>query len=479
MRTKKKKKRRVNKRRLGFILYFLVLLILLVVVYGYPKLSGAMERTTTIEYGELKVSDTLTCYIIRDEIVYFANENGKVDYSFEEGELVPSGAEIAEIHGDRRSDSQNYDSYNVIVNRFLDGYTLLDPASDQRDTVVSGLRDRIRDLIPEDEDEDETASDLDEDKDSEKKQEKEKNDGESDPKKQTDADLKDLKTGNQINKNGTTIYASSTKKVLKYRLDRVQSLGDGKGGDADEEASGKLLDFGLSGKDDDGNTSSKNLNQTGIDSSYKTDYPGRVSYILDGYESELNPDTMLMLNKEKLQETAFKYKNLGNGNATKGEPLFKLVRNDAWYAVSWITDKQLNRFDEGKNITLKLPNGDMKGTISKIVKEKNASMVIMSFDQYCEGLSQMRKVSAEVVTSDYSGLRIKNSFITTEDKILGVYVVNLSGEAVFTPIKVKATDGEYSLLAAGTYNDSKGNQVKTVNVYDEIRMKSGSRNSDR
>ena len=53
-------------------------------------ITGVFTKTMTAEYGNLKISENVTCYIIKDETLYFANGEGDINYSFDEGTLALS-----------------------------------------------------------------------------------------------------------------------------------------------------------------------------------------------------------------------------------------------------------------------------------------------------------------------------------------------------------------------------------------------------
>ena len=50
----------------------------------------------------------------------------------------------------------------------------------------------------------------------------------------------------------------------------------------------------------------------------------------------------------------------------------------------------------------------------------------------------------------------------------GVYVKNKTNDYIFVPIKVYASDGEYALVADTMYQDEEGEQVMTVEIYDQV-----------
>ncbi len=384
--------------RFRIIAYVLIVAILCVIVYATPKVTDAFDETMTIEYGNLKISDNITCYIVRDEVVYFAGENGKAGYYYDEATLARAGSQIVSVNTSEAGNGADFSSYNKKVKALLDGDVLLD--EDSKD--VTSIEMKLREKYAETDD-------------------------------------------------------NTRKQILNTRINELLRLADA--------GSSNIVDNITENQ----NQTDIDISQIGIKGKYNIQSPGYVSYKLDGYESEFNPDTMTLLDKDKVEKQTYKYDNICKGTAIISEPLYKVVDNTYWYGVTWISAAELGKYKEGKKITLNLPQGSVTGKVYQVVDKGEEIMVIMRFSDFVEGICSMRKVNTEIVTSDYSGLVVNNEFITSKEGVLGVYVVGITGETRFTPIKVRATDGVNSLVSAGTFYDEEYNLVATVSVYDEIQ----------
>ena len=77
--------------------YLLIVAVLIIIVYALPGVTGALKQTMVVEYGDLKISQNATCYIVKDETLYFANAEGRLKYVFDEGALVRGGSEVLYI----------------------------------------------------------------------------------------------------------------------------------------------------------------------------------------------------------------------------------------------------------------------------------------------------------------------------------------------------------------------------------------------
>ena len=390
--TKTVRKKRKSSKRLIIPIYLLVVAVLIFIVYAYPTISGALKRTMTVEYGELKVAEKVTCYIVKDETLYFANAEGQIDYLYDEGSLVRGGSEVLTISPASVSGDTDLGSFGEHASAFAAGDTLLDINS----TLFSGVLGNLR-----------------------------------------------------------TEYAAADESAEQEQLQRYISRLETLEQKGEDSGSGVLSDLGI------------------IPENYSIPEPGIISYQLDGYESELNPHTMTLLDRSRLEQIETSSEDLSREQTRYGEPLFKIVNNTAWYAVIWIDEADLGKYSEGNSITLRLPDGDADGKVESVSENDGNIMVVLKFDTYYDDIASLRKVQTEIVTSDYSGLMIQNSFIASEDGTAGVYVLDVTGDSKFVPVKVKATDGEYSLVESGYYyiydeTTGESQRVDTVEPYDEI-----------
>lgn len=95
------------------VLFTVAVIILYVIIYIVPKVTGAMVSSYTAGYGELKLSDETSAYIVRNEHVYTAGTGGKVNRYIGNGTLVRAGTTILKVTGD--SARQPADEYEGIL----------------------------------------------------------------------------------------------------------------------------------------------------------------------------------------------------------------------------------------------------------------------------------------------------------------------------------------------------------------------------
>ncbi|MDD2215123.1 MAG: HlyD family efflux transporter periplasmic adaptor subunit [Eubacteriales bacterium] len=196
-----------------------------------------------------------------------------------------------------------------------------------------------------------------------------------------------------------------------------------------------------------------------------------ISYYHDGLEEVFTPKTMSSLKKENIENLEISVKNIKRESAISGEPLYKIVDNSVWYVIFWVEPNRIVKYTKGNTVYLNLPLGQVKGTTYDIIDDQGKWLVILKFTRYYEDLPKLRNLKTEVVTSDYEGLMIANESITSYEGSPGVYVKDINGEYIFTPVSVITSDGNYSLVESSFYYKSvDGENVKvfTVDVYDEI-----------
>lgn len=205
------------------------------------------------------------------------------------------------------------------------------------------------------------------------------------------------------------------------------------------------------------------------DTSYRSAFNGVISYYVDGFEGYFTPDTIGTLHYEEVRDLPIdKPVNLTRNLAFRGEPLYKLCRNDKWYITCWVTDGNSVKYQKGNKVTFRLPAGELPATVTEIAEKNGYWQVIFETDRYYEDFTTIRTAEVDIVTSDYSGIIVPNKSIASVDGQVGVYVKQTTGEYRFTPVKIKASDGESSAVASSYYYDEEGKRVDSVEIYDEI-----------
>lgn len=208
----------------------------------------------------------------------------------------------------------------------------------------------------------------------------------------------------------------------------------------------------------------------GLYTEYTAPISGVFSLTIDGYEDYLTPENMDKVKKDTVENLSYKSVDLERKSVIKGEPIYKITWDDYWYILCWVDGETAESYSEGKSVLLELPEGTVDAEIHSIKKEKDSGdyRVIFYLNVYYEALTENRCEKMNIVTSDNEGLIVDNKCIIEKNGNKGVYVVDKNGDYSFTRIKVIAYDDKHSVIDDVTFIDEDGNQVYTVNVYDEV-----------
>ena len=128
-----------KRKRKPIILFVIALAALYVIIYIVPTVTGAMVSSYTIEYGQLKISDEVNGYLVRDEQVYTAATGGKANRYIESGTLVRSGTTVMEVSGG--SDDEIDARYTELLTRLGNSGVSTDTFTTRKVGIISYYAD--------------------------------------------------------------------------------------------------------------------------------------------------------------------------------------------------------------------------------------------------------------------------------------------------------------------------------------------------
>ncbi|MBR5741598.1 MAG: hypothetical protein IKX91_03490 [Firmicutes bacterium] len=210
---------------------------------------------------------------------------------------------------------------------------------------------------------------------------------------------------------------------------------------------------------------------------------GVVSYYVDGHESELTPETMEEIGRatvdgwfhyrtEENDQGEFEILRAEQPGTSSGK--VKLVQENEWFLLFWTEEADAKNYETGKTVTVTFADGTaLPMTVRTVKPEANGVRVILRTTRYYASMQKDRLVDVSVVTSDRTGLLLKNSCIGYADNMEGVWVKQVTGDFKFVPVNVLSTDGTYSVVSEGSFTrtTTEGGTARqtTINAYDEIR----------
>ena len=206
----------------------------------------------------------------------------------------------------------------------------------------------------------------------------------------------------------------------------------------------------------------------GISNKYDAPISGVVCYCIDGYEDYFTFDNMEKIKRETVESLSFKPADLKRDSVIKGEPVYKISADDKWYILCWVDEETAESYYEGRDVTIELPDGDVKAEVYKVIEEDKGFRVLFYLDVYYETFARSRAEDMNIVISDNAGLIVKNKCIVEKNGQKGVYVKDKNGDYSFKPVSIIASDDKESVIRDTTFINDEGQQVYTVNVYDEV-----------
>ena len=200
----------------------------------------------------------------------------------------------------------------------------------------------------------------------------------------------------------------------------------------------------------------------------KAPISGVFSMSVDGNEKFFRIDNLDKITKEKAEDRDLDTMDLNREKVNKGEPVFKISSDDAWYIVCWVEKADARKYEEGQKVRITIDDSTMDAKVQTIKKEGEFYKMVFYLNVYYEDFCAARKVDMTVVQSNTMGVIVDNECIIEKNGQQGVYVKTKDGDTYFRPIKVKITDGKQSVIYESIYVNDKYEQVETVRVYQEV-----------
>ena len=156
-------------------------------------------------------------------------------------------------------------------------------------------------------------------------------------------------------------------------------------------------------------------------------------------------------------------------SAAKGDPIFKIADNSIWYLVCWIDEGEIARFEKDKQVKVKLEDSTIEAKVDRIKQAGDKWFLVLSTNRYYKDFLKLRRLEAEIISTDMKGLLISNDCLIMKGKKAGCYVKTPAGDYVFKEVQTLATDGDKTLVTETEFFDDKGKPVSTVKAYDEVK----------
>ena len=167
------------------------------------------------------------------------------------------------------------------------------------------------------------------------------------------------------------------------------------------------------------------LSASGIEyKQFNSDATGIVCTYTDGFESvtedEINEE---LFNTENYVKQTVKAGDLVTG----GDPVYKLITDEAWKLIFAVDETDATEFNDGDTVKISFPDKGftVRSKIRFITGTDGKRYGVIDMDSYVIQFTSDRFVNFEIVTNDVSGLKIPDKAVTSKDfyVIPAAYVV--------------------------------------------------------
>ena len=207
------------------------------------------------------------------------------------------------------------------------------------------------------------------------------------------------------------------------------------------------------------NTSSKIINAP---------ISGIVSYRVDGLEEILKIDDFSNLNKKTLDGYNLKTGSVIPQTSKKG----KVVNNFVCYIAAPINTEKADSAKIGDKVVLRLSNSkEVEATIFNIVNDTNGKILIFEIKDKIGELIEYRKISFDIVWWKYSGYKISNAAIFTDNNDLSYIERNKAGYSEKVFVKILRQNDTYSIVQNYTDEELEELGISTEEISQRSQLK--------
>ena len=354
-------------------------------------------------------SISLVGYIVRDETVLKASREGGVNYLFNDGDKVASGAVVA----------NHYSGIGL---------------AEVSDKILA--IDKRLDIL--------------------------ENSGVSDKTTQSDTKLIDDKIYEMIFTMRDRIEDADFEYVL-YRKDELLTYLNKR----------QVITHNVTGYDDQIITLREERDAlsgllVNLEENITAERPGYFYSEVDGYEGIFNTSDINDMSLSKFDTIV----NSEPVDLSSTFSIGKVVNSSEWYVLSEVTVDEVKRFGEGSSYDVVFPyNSDtaVKMTLNKIIRQNDSEKAVLVFKTNImpDGFNYLRKQDIQIVEESHTGYKIPANAVRVVDGVEGVYILN--GNTVsFKEITVLVEqDGYFIVKEQPTYFEDEF-YYKKLGLYDMV-----------
>lgn len=367
--------------------FFLFLLALLVIAFLIlrPRLFPG-SRETVIMMANADQRQTVDCVVIRDESVTLAESTARVEYIAPENSLVTEDTTVANLYATGYSESL-LNSLETTRKKIQDYHKQL--LANIVDSQLQELDQRVN---------------------------------------RKAIEFKNLITRQTIGNLKTVASQLETEMVRRQEYLRQNKRGDSK----------------LTKLYDEENTRLASIQSWRTVSN--ADRDGIVSFYIDGYETDLTPDTLNALSIAQVRQV-LAGNRLENTRQTLNNGIYRIVNQNRWYVAVLYSGNTWTPMVGQDNYYIQMEGFDdlaYTASVYSVQKENNSTLAIFEVRDPIGPLIYRRTGRAQFSIT-LTGLSVRVEALYNENGQMGVWVYDVPG-GTFVPVEVLSTDGSIAMI---------------------------------
>ncbi|MBR2797768.1 MAG: hypothetical protein IKF98_10075 [Clostridia bacterium] len=376
----------MRKRRVTgrFFLFLLALLVIAFLILRPRLFPGSKE--TVIMMANADQRQTVDCVLIRDESVTVAESTARVEYIVPENSLVTADTTVANLYATGYSESllNNLEATRKKIQDYHKQLlaNIVDSQLQELDQKVNRKAIEFKNLIT----------------------------------RQTTGNLK------------TVASQLETEMVRRQEYLRQNKRGDSK----------------LTKLYDEENTRLASIQSWRTVSN--ADRDGVVSFYIDGYETDLTPDTLNGLSIPQIR-SVLAGERLENTRQTRNNGIYRIVNQNRWYVAVLYSGNTWTPMVGQDNYYLQMEGFDdliYTASVYSVQKENDTTLAIFEVRDPIGPLIYRRTGKAQFSIT-LTGLSVRVEALYNENGQMGVWVYDVPG-GTFVPVEVLSTDGNIAMI---------------------------------
>jgi len=374
-----------RKRVTGRFFVFLLALLVIAFLILRPRLFPG-SKETVIMMANADQRQTVDCVIIRDESVTLAESTARVEYISPENSLVTADTTVANLYATGYSESL-LNSLETTRKKIQDYHKQL--LANIVDSQLQELDQRVN---------------------------------------RKAIEFKNLITRQTIGNLKTVASQLETEMVRRQEYLRQNKRGDSK----------------LTKLYDEENTRLSSIQSWRTVSN--ADRDGVVSFYIDGYETDLTPDSLNALSIAQVRQV-LAGERLENTRQTLNNGIYRIVNQNRWYVAVLYSGNTWTPMVGQDNYYIQMEGFDdlsYTASVYSVQKENDSTLAVFEVRDPIGPLIYRRTGKAQFSIT-LTGLSVRVEALYNENGQMGVWVYDVPG-GTFVPVEVLSTDGTIAMI---------------------------------